>query len=102
MTAPIKLKSKPTGEEVICIIDGKFSSALEANITDETRKSLQATPTEWQPFISATGKGITYVNISKPKDGKNTAEHYKIAGAGLWDFMRSINKSALHVASGEE
>ncbi|NEN24553.1 leucyl aminopeptidase family protein [Cryomorpha ignava] len=102
MSAPIKLKSKHQGEDVICIIDGEFSSALDAHITAETKKSLRAKPADWQSFISASSKGITYVNIQKPKDGKNSTEHYRIAGAALWDFMKSINKASVHLATGNE
>ena len=102
MSAPIKLKSKPTGEDVICIINSEFTSALDANITDETKKSLRTQPAEWQSFISATSNGITYINIQKPKDGKNNAEHYRIAGSALWDFMKSINKVSVHLSIDNE
>ena len=102
MSAPIKLKSKPSGNDVICIIDGQFSSALDSLITDETRKSLRAIPAEWQPYISATNKGTTYVNIQKPKAGKNNAEHYRIAGVALFEFLKSINSASVHLATGDE
>lgn len=102
MSAPIKLKSKPTSEDVICIVNSEFTSALDANITDETKKSLRIKPTEWQSFISATSNGITYINIQNPKDGKNSAEHYRISGSALWDFMKSINKASVHLAIDNE
>lgn len=100
MSAPIKLKSKPASEDVVCFLDSEFSSAPDALITDEVKKSLSAKPAEWQSFISTTNKGVTYVNIQKPKEGKNNSEHYRMAGATLWDYMKSVNKTSLYVASG--
>lgn len=102
MSAPIKLKLKPGSENVICILDSKFSPSLDAHITDEVKNSLRAVPAEWQPFISVTSKSTTYVNIQKPKDGKNNAEHYRMAGSALWDFIKSINISSVHLATGDE
>ncbi len=100
MPVPLKLKSKPSGEDAICLINGKIPSAYATDITNSDKKALLVKPKEWQNLISTTISGITYINIPEAKKGVNELEHYRQAGAAIWDLLKAINRNSVTIVSG--
>lgn len=101
MSAPITLKSKPGKKDLICIIAGQIPTDLASIITADDKKTLLAKPADWQNLISLSLSDTTYVNIPKPKKDKNSNEHFRLAGASLWSFMKSHNLASVHIHSGD-
>lgn len=101
MSAPITLKSKPGKKDLVCIIAGQIPTELASIITGDKKKTLLAKPADWQNIISLSIDDTTYVNIPKPGKDKNISEHYRLAGASVWGFMKSNNFDSVHIHSGD-
>lgn len=100
MNLSVKIKSKPSKNDLICIVGNLFPEGLDKDIPQKEKDYLLSSPAEWESQRFVRIDDTTYTHIPAPTKGENTNEYYRGKGSQLWSFMKSQNHDSVYFASG--